>query len=229
VYPPPPFSVRPEGWPFIGTGIVVAALLFLVSAWAGWIVVLLTIWCVFFFRDPERITPIGPGLVVSPADGVIQNVDRAVPPPELGMGEVPMKRVGIFMNVFDCHVNRSPVEASVLLMSHRPGKFVNASFDKASEDNERLSLRLALEDGGEIAVVQIAGLIARRIICWAKEDERLRAGQRFGMIRFGSRVDVYLPAATTRLLVARGQRAIAGETVLAELGSPAPDRGGEAR
>jgi len=228
VHPPPPFSVRREGWPFIGAGAVATVLLFLLSVWLGWIALLLTVWCVWFFRDPERITPVGAGLVISPADGVVQTVDRAPPPPELGMGETPMKRVGIFMNVFDCHVNRSPVDATILLVTHRPGKFINASLDKASEDNERLALRLAMADGSELAVVQIAGLVARRILCWAKEDERLRAGQRFGMIRFGSRVDVYLPEGT-RTLVARGQRAVAGETVLAELGSSAPDRDGEAR
>jgi len=228
VHPPPPFSVRHEGWPFIGAGAVATVLLFLLSVWLGWIAALLTVWCVWFFRDPERITPVGAGIVISPADGVVQTVDRAAPPPELGMGETPMKRIGIFMNVFDCHVNRSPVDATILLVTHRPGKFINASLDKASEDNERLALRLALEDGSELAVVQIAGLVARRIVCWAKEDERLRAGQRFGMIRFGSRVDVYLPEGT-RTLVARGQRAVAGETVLAELGSSAPDRDGEAR
>ena len=228
MHPPPPFSVRREGWLFIGAGAVATVLLFLLSVWLGWIAALLTVWCVWFFRDPERITPVGAGIVISPADGVVQTVDRAPPPPELGMGETPMKRVGIFMNVFDCHVNRSPVDATIMLVAHRPGTFVNASLDKASEDNERLALRLALEDGSELAVVQIAGLVARRIVCWAKEDERLRAGQRFGMIRFGSRVDVYLPEGT-RTLVARGQRAVAGETVLAELGSSAPDRDGEAR
>lgn len=228
MHTPPPFSVRPEGWPFIGIAAVATVLLFLLSVWLGWIGLLLTVWCVWFFRDPERITPVGGDIVISPADGVVQTVDRAPPPAELGMGAAPMKRIGIFMNVFDCHVNRSPVEGTILLTAHRPGTFINASLDKASEDNERLAIRLAMADGRELAVVQIAGLIARRIVCWAKEDDRLRAGQRFGMIRFGSRVDVYLPEGA-RTLIARGQRAVAGETVLAEFGSAAPDRDGEPR
>ena len=228
MHPPPSFNVRPEGWPFIAIAVAATALLFWLASWAGWIGLILTVWCVWFFRDPERITPVEDRLVISPADGVIQCVDRARPPPELGMGETPLRRIGIFMNVFDCHVNRSPVAGSITLIAHRPGAFLNASLDKASEENERLGMRLVLEDGSQMAVVQIAGLVARRIVCWAKEDDELRAGQRFGMIRFGSRVDVYLPPGS-RSLVARGQRAFAGETVIAELRSDAPDRSGEAR
>ena len=221
-------KIRNEGLPFIAIFAVVTLLLFAIAQPLGWLGVALTVWCACFFRDPDRITPLDEGLVISPADGVIQQVTEAMPPSELGMAETPLKRVSVFMNVFDCHVNRMPLDAEIVASAYRPGKFVNASFDKASIDNERRALRIRTPDGKELAVVQIAGLVARRILSWAVEGESMRAGERFGMIRFGSRVDVYLPPGA-RVLVAPGQRAVAGETVLARLDSDRPDRIGEAR
>ena len=221
-------KIRNEGLPFIAIFAVVTLLLFAIAQPLGWLGVALTVWCACFFRDPDRITPLDDGLVISPADGVIQQVTEAPPPSELGMAEMPLKRVSVFMNVFDCHVNRMPLDAEIVTSAYRPGKFVNASFDKASIDNERRALRLRTPDGKELAVVQIAGLVARRILSWAVEGESMRAGERFGMIRFGSRVDVYLPPGA-RVLVAAGQRAVAGETVLARLDSDRPDRIGGAR
>lgn len=175
---------------------------------------LLTLWCLWFFRDPPRRIPDVPGAFISPADGVVCLVDRAPPPPELGLPAEPLDRVCVFMNVFNVHVNRAPAPGEVVRVEHRPGAFFNASLDKASEQNERLSLLLRLSDGAALPVVQIAGLVARRIVCRVKPGAHLRAGQRYGLIRFGSRVDVYLPPGST--VEARvGQRAVAGETILA--------------
>jgi phosphatidylserine decarboxylase len=224
----PPIRIRPEGTVFIVAFAVVTLVLFLLAQPLGWIGLGLTVWCACFFRDPDRVTPAGPGLVISPADGVVQMIADAAPPRELGMDDQPLRRVSIFMNVFDCHVNRCPVDGTIAGFAYRPGKFLNASLDKASEENERRALRLRMEDGAELAVVQIAGLVARRIICWAYEGQRLVAGERYGMIRFGSRVDVYMPQGT-RILVVPGQKSVAGETILAELGSDAADRTGEVR
>jgi len=221
-------SIRNEGLPFLAVGVLVTLLLFAIAQPLGWAGVALTVWCAYFFRDPPRVTPIGEGLVISPADGVVSQVTEAPPPAELGMGEAPMKRVSVFMNVFDCHVNRMPVTGEIVTSAYRPGKFVNASFDKASADNERRALCIRTPDGTEVAVVQIAGLVARRILCWVGEGATLRAGERYGMIRFGSRVDVYLPAGS-QVLAVRGQRTVAGETVIAALGAQAPDRVGERR
>jgi phosphatidylserine decarboxylase len=219
-------SIRNEGLPFIAGGALATLLLFAIAQPLGWLGLITTVWCAYFFRDPRRVTPIGEGLVISPADGVVSQVTDALPPRELGMPEVPMKRISVFMNVFDCHVNRMPVDGTIVASVYRPGKFLNASFDKASEDNERRALRLRTNAGKELAVVQIAGLVARRILCWAGEGMTLKSGERFGMIRFGSRVDVYLPA-TTQAIAVRGQRAVAGETVLAILDTDAPDRAGK--
>tara|TARA_R110000787_G_scaffold32371_12_gene85667 strand:+ start:398 stop:1111 length:714 start_codon:yes stop_codon:yes gene_type:complete len=210
------FRLRPEGRIFVALFAAAALILFLLADFLGWIGVILTIWCVFFFRDPDRITPTEPGLVISPADGVVQQAVMAIPPSELNMGDAPMKRIGIFMNVFDCHVNRSPVDGTIVASAYRPGAFVNAEFDKASEENERRALHIRTDSGTDIAVVQIAGLVARRIICWAPDGQDLKTGERYGMIRFGSRVDVYLPQ-TARVLAVAGQRAVAGETVIATL------------
>jgi phosphatidylserine decarboxylase len=221
-------KIRNEGLPFVGIFAAATVLMFLASQSLGWIGVILTIWCACFFRDPDRVTPQDETLVISPADGVIQMIVDAAPPPELGMDETPLKRISVFMNVFDCHVNRMPVNAEIVATAYRPGKFVNASLDKASVDNERRALFLRMADGKELAVVQIAGLVARRILCWGAEGQRLKAGEKFGMIRFGSRVDVYLPPGS-RALVAVGQRAVAGETVLARLDDATPDRTGEIR
>ena len=214
--------MHPEGFRFLALFAVVTALLFLLWEPLGWIGVGLTVWCYYFFRDPERVTPARPGLVVSPADGIVSLIEPAVPPPELGMADAPLTRVSVFMSVFNCHVNRSPVAGEVAAISYRPGKFLNASLDKASADNERNSLRILMDDGRDLAVVQIAGLVARRILCFVTPGDRLDRGQRFGLIRFGSRLDVYLPPGVAPL-VALGQTMVAGETVIADLG--APDRG----
>ncbi len=223
------FRLRPEGRIFVAAFAAAALLLFLVADFLGWIGVILTVWCAFFFRDPDRITPIEAGLVISPADGVVQETVIAIPPPELRMGDVPMKRVGVFMNVFDCHVNRSPVNGTIVASAYRPGAFLNADLDKASEDNERRAIHIRTDGGADIAVVQIAGLVARRIICWTPDGHDLEAGERYGMIRFGSRVDIYLPK-SARILAVAGQRAVAGETVIASLDdSGEADRSGAIR
>lgn len=207
-----------EGVKFVAAFAVATVLLFLLWEPLGWIGVGLTVWCYYFFRDPVRSVPQREGLVVSPADGVISLIEPAVPPAELGMGPEPLTRVSVFMNVFNCHVNRAPIAATVAAKVYRPGKFLNASLDKASVDNERMSYALTLADGRQIAVVQIAGLVARRIVSFVDTGRALRTGERFGLIRFGSRVDVYLPAGVAPQ-VALGQTMIAGETVLADLAS----------
>jgi phosphatidylserine decarboxylase len=194
---------------------VASLLLFWLWSPLGWLAAIATLWCAFFFRDPQRVTPVGDGIVVAPADGRVSRVTNAVPAKELGLGERPLPRVSIFMSVFDCHVNRSPVMGKIERIAYRAGAFVNADLDKASEDNERNCFVIATERG-RIGVVQIAGLIARRIVCFVREGATVGAGERIGMIRFGSRVDVYLPDGV-RPLVAEGQTAIAGETVLADL------------
>ena len=224
----PPIKIRPEGRLFITIFFVIAIILFNIAQFLGWIGVILVGWCIYFFRDPDRVTPKEPNLIISPADGVIQLVTNSTPPAELEMGHTQMRRISIFMSVFDCHVNRSPIEGEVIKTAYKPGKFLNASLDKSSEDNERQSLNLQNQDGVNIAVVQIAGLIARRIICWTKEGRQLRAGERFGMIRFGSRVDIYLPI-KTRILAIPGQRTIGGETPIAQLKTRLKDRKGEWR
>jgi phosphatidylserine decarboxylase len=178
----------------------------------------LTVWCYFFFRDPKRYVPNREGLVVSPASGIVQMIGPAVPPPELDMGDQALTRVSIFMSVFDCHVNRIPVAGEIVKEVYRPGKFLNASLDKASEDNERQSVRLRMTDGREVAFVQIAGLLARRIRCDIKAGQTLGTGERFGLIRFGSRVDVYLPDGVAPLCVL-GQCCVSGETILADMAS----------
>ncbi|WP_353473115.1 phosphatidylserine decarboxylase [Salipiger sp. H15] len=211
--------MHPEGRKFVGIFAAITVVLFLICDPLGWIGVGLTIWCYYFFRDPERVVPQRPGLLVSPADGVVSLIEPAVPPAELGMPGVPMTRVSVFMSVFNCHVNRTPVTGEIVSVAYRPGKFFNASLDKASVDNERNALRIRLEDGREIAVVQIAGLVARRIMWWVKEGDRLNRGDRFGLIRFGSRLDVYLPEGVEPL-VAIGQTMVAGESIIADLGSP---------
>lgn len=215
--------MHPEGIKFVAIFGLVTLLLFWLWDPLGWIGVGLTIWCYYFFRDPKRAVPQGDGLMISPADGVVSLIERAVPPPELGMANDPLLRVSVFMSVFNCHVNRAPIAGKLVKMAYRPGKFLNASLDKASEDNERNSLCLELADGRRIAVVQIAGLVARRIVPFVSEGQSLKTGERFGLIRFGSRVDVYLPEGVSPL-VAVGQTCIAGETVIAELGRELPQR-----
>jgi phosphatidylserine decarboxylase len=207
--------ITPEGYPFIGAFALVALVLFWLWPPLGWLGVLATAWCVYFFRDPPRVTPVRDGLVVSPADGRVSQITTTPPPHELGLGDKPMLRISIFMSVFDCHVNRSPVSGRVERIVYQPGKFFNADLDKASIHNERNSLVITTA-GTRIAVVQIAGLVARRIVCFVREGQPMGAGERFGMIRFGSRLDVYLPEGTPPL-VAVGQTALAGETMLADL------------
>ncbi|PRD39953.1 UNVERIFIED_CONTAM: psd [Trichonephila clavipes] len=215
--------MHPEGYKFVAAFAVVTLVLFWIWEPLGWIGTGLTVWCYYFFRDPKRAVPQGEGLMVSPADGMVSLIERAVPPPELGMGDAPMLRVSVFMSVFNCHVNRAPVAGRLVKMAYRPGKFLNASLDKASEDNERNSLCLELADGRRIAVVQIAGLVARRIVPFVSEGQGLKTGERFGLIRFGSRVDTYLPEGVVPL-VTLGQTCVAGETVIAELGRDLPQR-----
>jgi len=207
--------IHPEGYPFIGGFAFVSLVLFWMWTPLGWLGVVATAWCAYFFRDPVRVTPVREGLVVAPADGRISQVVNALPPPELRLSERPLPRISIFMSVFDCHVNRSPITGRIERIVYRKGLFLNADIDKASEDNERNALLIA---SGRvlIGVVQIAGLIARRIVPFVHEGQTVAAGDRIGMIRFGSRVDVYLPEGV-RPQVAEGQTAIAGETVLADL------------
>jgi phosphatidylserine decarboxylase len=206
--------IHPEGYPFIGAFALASLILFWVWSPLGWIGMVLTAWCALFFRDPKRVTPQGEGIVVAPADGRVSLIAQATPPSELGLGDRPLPRISIFMSVFNCHVNRSPVAGRIERIVYRPGKFINAELDKASEDNERNSLVIATP-GGRIGVVQIAGLVARRIVSFVREGQSLAAGERFGLIRFGSRLDVYLPDGA-KPLVSEGQTAVAGETVLAD-------------
>ena len=208
--------VHPGGYRFVGGLAVAALILFWLWTPLGWLAAIATLWCAYFFRDPPRVTPICDGLVVAPADGRISQVVNAVPPMELDLGQSPLPRISIFMSVFDCHINRSPVAGRIERIVYRPGQFISADLDKASEVNERNAFVISTATGQRVAVVQIAGLVARRIVAFARERENLRAGQRIGMIRFGSRVDVYLPPGT-RALAGEGQTAIAGETVLADL------------
>ena len=207
--------VHREGLPFIGIFALASLLLFWLWSPLGWIGTVMTVWCALFFRDPDRVTPTREGLVVAPADGRVSKIINAVPPLELNLGDRAMPRVSIFMNVFNCHINRSRVTGRIEKIVYKSGTFINADLDKASENNERNSFIIS-SGTTRIVVVQIAGLIARRIVTFAREGASVRAGERIGMIRFGSRVDVYLPEGT-RPLVAEGQTAVAGETVIADL------------
>ncbi len=218
--------IHREGWRFIAIFAAITLLFFWLGFQPiGWLGVILTLWCAYFFRDPERVTPMGEGLVISPADGRVSAIETVIPPPELDLPREMMTRISIFMNVFDVHVNRSPIAARITKLTYVPGLFVNAELDKASEDNERQALTLQTANGTQLGVVQIAGLIARRIVKFVDEGTSLQAGQRFGLIRFGSRVDVYLPKSVAPL-ACLGQRAVAGETVLADLGQIGPARTG---
>ncbi len=212
-----------EGIRFVAIFAGLTVVAFLLWEPLGWIGLGLTVWCYYFFRDPRRVPPDGAGLIVSPADGVVSGIGPALPPAELGLSEVPLTRISIFMSVFNVHVNRAPIAGAVEKVAYRPGKFFNASLDKASEDNERNGLILRMGDGRRLGVVQIAGLVARRIVCFVAEGDRLMTGERFGLIRFGSRLDVYLPDGVEPA-VREGQTMIAGETVLARFdpaGAPA--------
>ncbi len=214
--------IHPEGYPFVGGFALATFVLWWLYAPLGGIALLATLWCAYFFRDPARVTPIRADLVVAPADGRVCFVGAAAPPADLGLGAAQMTKISIFMSVFDCHVNRAPVEGRVLRVAYRPGLFLNADLDKASEDNERNGLVIE-SAAGRFGVVQIAGLVARRIVCFTKEGARLGAGDRFGLIRFGSRVDVYLPDGTA-VIVGLGSRCVAGETVIAEIRADGPQR-----
>ncbi|MCP3800056.1 phosphatidylserine decarboxylase [Allokutzneria sp. A3M-2-11 16] len=205
--------MHPAGRPFVLGAAVATFLIRRFSRRAGVLGMVVTAWCAWFFREPKRVTPTRPGLVVSAADGTVSTVGPAVPPAELGLGEEPVPRVSVFLSIFDVHVQRMPATGEVSRISYRPGKFLSADLDKASEDNERNSLLLRTAEGHDIAVVQIAGLIARRIVCFVDEGQRVDAGHTYGLIRFGSRVDVYLPKGS-RVLVEPGQKTIGGETVL---------------
>lgn len=209
--------IHPEGYIFLAGFVLATLFLGWLFAPLFWIGLIATAWCAYFFRDPMRVTPLRADLIVAPADGRVCYAAPAVPPPDLGLGSSPLPRVSIFMSVFDCHVNRAPVEGRVARIAYRPGAFVNADLDKASEDNERNGVVIETANGA-FGVVQIAGLIARRIVCFTHEGAHLSAGDRFGLIRFGSRVDVYLPLAT-QILVGFDSRCVAGETVIARLGA----------
>jgi phosphatidylserine decarboxylase len=215
--------IHREGWPFVG-GFALLALL-LGYAWSplGWIGWILTAWCAYFFRDPPRTVPVRDGLVISPADGRVSMIVSCVPPPELELSDTPLTRISVFMNVFDCHVNRAPVAGRIVTLAYRPGLFLNAELDKASDDNERNSLVIETIGGARYGVVQIAGLVARRIVPFVARGDTLAVGERFGLIRFGSRVDVYLPEGV-QPLVGVGQKTIAGETVLADARAADPGR-----
>jgi phosphatidylserine decarboxylase len=216
--------IHRDGWKFVAIFAAATLLLFWIGLWPlAWIGVVATVWCAYFFRDPPRVTPLRAGLVIAPADGRISAIAPVTPPLELDLGREPAMRISIFMNVFDVHVNRAPCEGRIVRLAYVPGLFLSADLDKASEDNERQALTLELDGGRRLGVVQIAGLVARRIVKFVEEGERVQAGQRFGLIRFGSRVDVYLPVGVNPL-VAVGQRAVAGETVLADFESEEPER-----
>ena len=206
------------GWPFIAGGAVVMLVGLVWTGWLAWLGAIFALFCLYFVRDPERRVPTRPGLFVAPADVHIVSVEMAAPPEELGLGDTPRWRVAIFLSVLDVHVNRSPIAGVVTRIAYRHGKYLSANMDKASTDNERNALAMRLDNGQDIAVVQIAGLIARRILCDVHEGQTLRAGERFGIIRFGSRTDLYLPHGVAPL-VAVGQTMIGGETVMAELGA----------
>jgi phosphatidylserine decarboxylase len=220
--------IHPDGWKFIAAAALAALILFFVARPLGWVALILTLWIAYFFRDPWRVTPTRPGLIVSPADGVVVALGAAPPPSELQMGEAAMTRIGIFLNLFDVHVARAPLAGRVARRHYTKGRFVNASLDKASTDNERLAIRLTpaeKPEGADIAFVLIAGFVARRIVCPLFAGQRVAAGERIGLIRFGSRVDVYVPPPFVSL-VALGQRMIGGETVLADCRTAEPPRDG---
>ena len=207
---------HPAGRPFILGGILAAMVGVVLGLWLTWLSLAFILFCLFFFRDPERVPPPRRDVVVAPADGRVVSVGLAGPPAELGLGGQARWQVCIFLSVLNVHVNRAPADGTVTRIAYRHGAFLSASLDKASTDNERNALALRIPDGREMAVVQIAGLIARRIVCNVREGDSLRAGERFGIIRFGSRTDLYLPDGV-RPVVVVGQTMIGGETVIAGL------------
>lgn len=218
-----PIRIHPEGWRFIGIFTAFTFALFFMSHTLGWLGLILTGWCAYFFRNPKRITPLQEGLMVSPADGIVCMIKKMAPPTEFGMGKTSCLRISIFLNVFDVHVNRLPIGGKIVKSIYHPGQFFNAANDKASDHNERQSLVIELGDKTKVAVVQIAGLIARRILCQVMEGEFVKSGAVYGLIRFGSRMDIYLPEGVNPLII-EGQRMIGGETVIADL---APKKGAQ--
>jgi phosphatidylserine decarboxylase len=219
--------LHPDGFKFVLAAALATVVLFLVWTPAGWAAAAVTLWMVYFFRDPWRVTPTREGLLVSPADGIVTSVTPARPPPELEMGDVEFARIGIFLNIFDVHVTRAPVGGRVVALRYTKGRFVNASREEAGLNNERMAIRVAPPEGPEIAYVQVAGLVARRIVCDLREGQRIATGQRMGIIRFGSRVDVYCPSPYVTMVVA-GQRMVGGETILANRLAQEPPRQGVA-
>jgi phosphatidylserine decarboxylase len=213
--------LHPDGFKFVLAAVVATVLLFLVSRPAGWIAVVVTLWIIYFFRDPWRVTPVRDGVLVSPADGVVVSVAPARPPPELEMGDGEAVRISIFLSLFDVHVNRAPIGGRVRALRYTKGRFLDAARDEASAQNERMAIRVAPPEGPEIAFVQVAGLVARRIVCELREGQRIATGQRIGIIRFGSRVDIYCPPPYLTIVVA-GQRMVGGETVIADRGAAEP-------
>ncbi|GAB4163589.1 MAG: phosphatidylserine decarboxylase [Rickettsiaceae bacterium] len=208
--------VHREGYIFI---IIFAATTFILGSFSstlGWIGGICTVWCAYFFRNPERMTPIADNLIVSAADGVVQKIVEVAPPAELNLGNEEMIRVSVFLNVFNVHINRIPASGKILSLHYHPGRFFNASLDKASVHNERQSVLMETKNKTKIAFVQIAGLVARRIVCDLEEEQEVLTGQRYGLIRFGSRVDIYLPIKTA-IMVTEGQTCIGGETIIADL------------
>lgn len=217
--------IHPAGWMFVAIFAFISLILSLISSFFIWIGIIATTWCVYFFRNPQRVTPIREGLIVSPADGLVQSISKVVPPAELELGDGERTRISIFLNVFDVHVNRIPIAGSISKIHYKAGKFFNASLDKASEENEQNLIKITTPDNNTIGLVQIAGLVARRILCDIEEGQSVKTGETFGIIRFGSRTDIYLPPEATTLVMV-GQRAIGGETVLADLQSTETSRVG---
>ncbi len=219
IFPP----IHRAGWPFIALFALITSVLFMFSPLWGIGGTLLTLWCIYFFRNPHRVTPLGEGLIISPADGMVTKIEKAIPPQELKWEKKPLTRVSIFLNVFDVHVNRIPVSGEIIKTLYHPGKFLNASLDKASKFNERNSVIIKTPSGQEVLVVQIAGLIARRILSEAQVGQTVQAGDLFGIIRFGSRVDLYLPEGVNPQVI-EGQYMLGGETLIGDLQSKAPQR-----
>ncbi len=215
--------IHRDGYKFVAIAVVAAFLCFSVWDTLGWIAALIAAWVAYFFRDPDRVTPMREGLVISPADGRVSAIETVRPPVELGLGDAQRTRISVFLSVFDVHINRSPIAGRIVRSVYVPGAFFNAALDKASDENERRLLSIETPKGETLGVVQIAGLVARRIVTFSKEGDAVGAGERFGLIRFGSRVDTYLPPGKTAL-VSVGQRAVAGETVLADLQSSEGER-----
>lgn len=215
--------VHRDGHKFVAIGLAATLVLFWIWPALGWIAALITAWVIYFFRDPDRVTPLRDGLIIAPGDGKVSLIEKVRPPADLGLGDEERVRISIFLSVFDVHIQRAPLAGRIVKSLYIPGAFLNAALDKASEENERRTIVIETAAGVKVAVVQIAGLVARRIVTFAVEGDSVGAGERYGLIRFGSRVDTYLPPGAFAA-VAVGQRAIGGETVLSDLRSAEPER-----